>query len=136
MVGLMYPKDGVGFEEFDHYWLHEHSKIFTSLDIVKKNLLKYEQVCALREAMHQDGDSHRITQFHLNQELNQTFAEQGVTALPHYGMAIFEAETYEKILEVFAHPDYTSIVVPDELKFMNRMKSSLVAGQCAMILGA
>ena len=43
---------------------------------------------------------------------------------------------YEKILEVFAHPDYTSIVVPDELKFMNRMKSSLVAGQCAMILGA
>lgn len=45
MVALMYPKDGLSFEEFDKYWLNEHSKVFTSIDIVKTNLLKYEQVC-------------------------------------------------------------------------------------------
>lgn len=44
MCALMYPKDGLSFEEFDHYWLHEHSKVFSSIEVVKTNLLKYEQV--------------------------------------------------------------------------------------------
>lgn len=44
MVALLYPKEGLSFEEFDRYWLNEHSKVFTSIDIVKKNFLKYEQV--------------------------------------------------------------------------------------------
>lgn len=44
MVALLYPKEGLSFEEFDQYWLNEHSKVFTSIDIVKKNFLKYEQV--------------------------------------------------------------------------------------------
>ena len=44
MVGLMYPKDGLSFEEFDDYYLKFHGKLFASLPIVQKNLLKYEQV--------------------------------------------------------------------------------------------
>ena len=43
-MALMYPKEGITFEEFDAYWLQEHSKIFMSLDIVQKNLTRYEQV--------------------------------------------------------------------------------------------
>ena len=44
LAALMYPKEGVSFEEFDSHWLNVHSRLFASLDIVKKNLLKYEQV--------------------------------------------------------------------------------------------
>jgi hypothetical protein len=44
MVALMYPKAGLPFEEIDRYWGDEHARIFTSIAIVKKNLIKYEQV--------------------------------------------------------------------------------------------
>ena len=41
---LMAPKPGLSFEEFDRYWLDVHAKVFSSIAIVKRNLLKYEQV--------------------------------------------------------------------------------------------
>ena len=47
MIALFEPKEGLSFEEFDHYWLHEHGKLFASLAIVKEKLLKYEQVSFL-----------------------------------------------------------------------------------------
>jgi EthD domain len=36
------------------------------------------------------------------------------------GLAIFEADSYEKIFAVFKDEDYLKIVVPDELKFIDR----------------
>ena len=50
-------------------------------------------------------------------------------------MAIFEAESYEKIIEVFTHPDYLRIVVPDEEKFFDRAKSTMIGGQFAELMG-
>lgn len=41
---LMAPKPGLSFEEFDRYWLDVHAKVFSSIEIAKRNLLKYEQV--------------------------------------------------------------------------------------------
>ena len=41
---LMAPKPGLSFEEFDRYWLDVHAKVFSSIAIAKRNLLKYEQV--------------------------------------------------------------------------------------------
>ena len=49
-------------------------------------------------------------------------------------MSIFEAESVEKIFEVFTHPEYMRVVVPDEQKFFNREKSSLVIGEVAAVL--
>ena len=43
---LFFPAQGITPEQFSQYWLHEHGKRFMSLDIVKKNLTKYEQVGA------------------------------------------------------------------------------------------
>jgi hypothetical protein len=40
----MHKKDGMSQEEFYRYWHDVHGQLFASLDIVKKNLLKYEQV--------------------------------------------------------------------------------------------
>lgn len=61
-------------------------------------------------------------------------AAQGATPTSHYGMAIFEAESYEKIIEVFTHPDYLRIVVPDEEKFFDRAKSTMIGGQFAELM--
>lgn len=41
---LLYRKPGMSRSDFQHYWREEHSAIFSSVAIVKKNLLNYEQV--------------------------------------------------------------------------------------------
>ena len=46
-------------------------------------------------------------------------------------MAVFEAESYEKLLEVFSHPDYQSVVYPDEKLILDRSRSQVIAGQFA-----
>lgn len=48
-----------------------------------------------------------------------------------YGMAIFEAESYEKLLQVFSDPEYRRVVFPDEKTILDRTKSQVVAGQYA-----
>lgn len=44
LAALFYPAQGVSREQFGRYWLREHGKLFMSLDIVRKNITKYEQV--------------------------------------------------------------------------------------------
>lgn len=41
---LLYKKEGMTDEEFFTYWREVHGPLFASLEIVKKNLIKYEQV--------------------------------------------------------------------------------------------
>lgn len=41
---LIYRKPGMSTEEFQKYWRTEHSQTFAKLAVVKRNLLKYEQV--------------------------------------------------------------------------------------------
>lgn len=44
LSAIIYRKKGMSVEEFSKYWREEHAKLFANLPIVKKNLLKYEQV--------------------------------------------------------------------------------------------
>ena len=44
LVILINRKEGMSVEDFQKYWRDEHSHLFSSLAIVKENLLKYEQV--------------------------------------------------------------------------------------------
>ena len=43
---LLVRKQGMSIEEFQKYWRETHAALFTSLDVVKRNLVKYEQVCS------------------------------------------------------------------------------------------
>ncbi|KAF7797935.1 hypothetical protein EIP86_009142 [Pleurotus ostreatoroseus] len=115
VVVLMHRKDDISFEDFDRYWLTQHAKIFTSIDIVKKNLLKYEQ-------------------FHFNLAANQVLASLGIPQTTAAGIAVFEAECFEKIFAIFQDSEYQRVVVPDEMKFIEREKSQLVAGELASVL--
>lgn len=44
-------------------------------------------------------------------------------------MAIFEAESYDKIFQVFADPQYEQVVFPDEKKILDRSRSNVFAGE-------
>ena len=44
LVFMLYRKEGMSAEDFHKYWREEHSHVFAGVGIVKKNLIKYEQV--------------------------------------------------------------------------------------------
>ena len=43
-AALFYPVSGVSNTHWRRYWLQEHGRLFASLDVVKRNITKYEQV--------------------------------------------------------------------------------------------
>ena len=41
---FVYRKQGLSLDEFQKYWREQHSGLFSSIAIVKENLLSYQQV--------------------------------------------------------------------------------------------
>lgn len=60
----------------------------------------------------------------------------GYSAPPFAGIAIFEAESVEKIYEVFQDEEYTRVVIPDEERFFIRKDVQFLGGSYTTILGA
>lgn len=58
-----------------------------------------------------------------------------MVGIPYWGMAVFEAESYEKLFAVFENPEYLEKIVPDEQNFIARERSSMVAGRSAGFAG-
>ncbi|KAI0358751.1 hypothetical protein OH77DRAFT_1397050 [Trametes cingulata] len=114
---LMAPKPGLSFEEFDSYWLNVHARVFSSIAIAKRNLLKYEQ-------------------FHLDPKYDEVIAAQTLakSRSPFRGIAIFEATSLDKIFEIFQDEEYLRVVVPDEHKFFDHENAQILAGPFATII--
>ncbi|KAL6717767.1 hypothetical protein ACLMJK_003852 [Lecanora helva] len=104
LVTLVYRKKDTSFEDFSNYWANEHAKLFKELPIAKQNLLSYEQS-------------------HANPESVQQLTHVGFPCSDADGMAIFEAESSEKLWAVFQDEEYHKVAVPDEEKFMDRERS-------------
>lgn len=58
----------------------------------------------------------------------------GVHKLPYWGMAIFEAESYEKLMEVFTDKEYMEVCRPDEEKFFTPLLTELAVGDFAVFI--
>lgn len=43
LLFLLKRKEGLTWEQFSNYWHETHAKLFVSLEIVKSNILAYEQ---------------------------------------------------------------------------------------------
>ncbi|KAF5385132.1 hypothetical protein D9615_000971 [Tricholomella constricta] len=102
-------KPGLSKEEFSRYWKGPHAELFTSLETVKKNVIKYEQA-------------------HVNDKYitaPQAMA-MGLTAPDWDGFAVFDAESYDKLFEVFSSEEYAKIAVPDEENFIDRPKFQIL----------
>ncbi|KAJ6508005.1 hypothetical protein C8R47DRAFT_1036853 [Mycena vitilis] len=117
LVVLLKRKSSLSKEEFHTYWSEKHGPLFSSLEIVKTNLLKYEQ------AHTNDAILQQITQM------------MGAPMSEWDGMAIFEAETYGKIFEVFTHPEYQEKVIPDEKSFMDRESCQMLPLDLFTVIG-
>ncbi|KAI0655974.1 hypothetical protein C8Q70DRAFT_1016607 [Cubamyces menziesii] len=120
MVVLVTPKAGVSQEEFSAYWKDKHAPLFLTLAISKRNLYKYEQ-------------------FHVDPKLTALLgANSGwsasASALPKFGgVAVFEAESPEKVIEIFQDEEYLRVVAPDEGEFCDRAGLYILAGHYVTI---
>jgi hypothetical protein len=56
------------------------------------------------------------------------FASHGIPPSGYNGGAEFWANSIEELGAVFQDPEYQSIVVPDELKFLKRDEATLLVG--------
>ncbi|KAJ6468121.1 hypothetical protein C8R47DRAFT_1151915 [Mycena vitilis] len=81
LILLVKRKPGVSKEEFSRHWTEVHGPLFAGLDIVKKNLLKYEQA-------------------HRNDKIAESLQAGGLAVAEWDGMVVFEGESYEKVMEV------------------------------------
>ncbi|KZP06485.1 hypothetical protein FIBSPDRAFT_318082 [Athelia psychrophila] len=113
LAGFLKKKQDLTTEEFLSYWLNNHGKLFSSLDIVKKNLLKYEQCHPSATAAGSLGRYIPLANWD--------------------GMVIFEGESYEKIMEVFTSAEYLDTAVPDEKNFLDREATQFLALDIATI---
>ncbi|KAG5644109.1 hypothetical protein DXG03_009128 [Asterophora parasitica] len=94
-------------EEFSHYWNGPHAELFLSLDIVKKNVIKYEQA-------------------HVNDKFVKAPLALGLTESDWDGLVVLDGESYEKLFEVFSSEEYAKIVAPDEENFLDRAKVQIL----------
>lgn len=60
---------------------------------------------------------------HANGDALQQLKETGFGTIEADGIAIFEANTYEKMYEIFTDEDLKKTVVSDEEQFLDRGKS-------------
>ncbi|KAF8899392.1 hypothetical protein BD779DRAFT_1667065 [Infundibulicybe gibba] len=92
-------RDNYTHEEWSEYWANTHSKIFTSIPIVQKNLLRYEQA-------------------HVNETTTAAFQALGFPIATYDGVAIFEPPASTS----FWSDDYKNIAIPNESIFVDRPK--------------
>ncbi|OSD04040.1 hypothetical protein PYCCODRAFT_1476540 [Trametes coccinea BRFM310] len=113
MTVLVKPKKGMSYEEFFDYWENMHAPLFSSMAIAKRNLRKYEQ-------------------FNIDPEMTGVVRNKwgvGMGPVPPFaGIAQFEADTPEKILEIFDDEEYIKNVAPDGVNFVDRSAIQVVAG--------
>lgn len=101
VLALLRKREDISQDEFHRYWIGVHLKVFTSIAVVKKDLTKYEQL-------------------HKNHEFCEAVEKMGFSIPQWDGIALFEAESFEKILAIFDDEEYKRVVIPDELKFIDR----------------
>ncbi|KII93019.1 hypothetical protein PLICRDRAFT_376893 [Plicaturopsis crispa FD-325 SS-3] len=113
MLVFLKRKEGTSKEEFKRYWLDVHGPLYVALPIVKKNVLRYEQI-------HPDDAQAQAL---------------GIAVSAYDGIAIIEAESFEKIAEVSQDPEFRRVSLPDSEKFMDMSALQYLPMRYATLLG-
>ncbi|KAG8532948.1 uncharacterized protein KY384_002826 [Bacidia gigantensis] len=112
---FFYRKEGMSFEDFDAYWRDEHSKNALSIPIFKRNILRYEQI-------------------HVNPQARSQYITDGKSVSDYDGIVVLEAESEEKIKELFEDPEYLARLVPDEERFTEKKTFTMMPGWVCTVL--
>ncbi|KAE9386860.1 hypothetical protein BT96DRAFT_891349 [Gymnopus androsaceus JB14] len=97
-------------EQFSEHWSKNHAHIFTNLDAVKKNLVRYNQ-------------------FHVLPQYNETFESMGLPIAPFDGAAEFYVEKLDNLLALFGDEQYQKNAIPDEKNFLDRNSVQIMIGE-------
>ncbi|KAG5638508.1 hypothetical protein H0H81_012313 [Sphagnurus paluster] len=81
VMSFLKRKAGISVEEFRRYWESPHAEDFLSLDITKKNIIKYERA-------------------YPNSKYIADAESKGFPVPDWDGVVLLDGESYEKILEV------------------------------------
>ncbi|RDB24418.1 hypothetical protein Hypma_008455 [Hypsizygus marmoreus] len=117
LIFFLKRKEGLTKEQFSRHWLDPHAKLFMSLESVKANVTKYEQL-------------------HTNDVYTEAIkAIQGSIPTSDWdGIVHLEGESYEKLFAVFQSEEYAKIVTPDEEKFIDRAKCQILPLDLASLI--
>ncbi|KAI0737359.1 hypothetical protein C8Q80DRAFT_1115427 [Daedaleopsis nitida] len=112
VIALLAKKDGMSDADFFKHWHEVHGPLWANLEITKKNILKYEQVPPLRPAV------------------DAAIRAWGgaMPASTYKGVAVVEAESYEKIFEALKSDEWMAVGPADEAKFLDRSKTMFIPG--------
>jgi hypothetical protein len=94
---LLKRKATLSREEFRRYWIETHGPLVNSLDVIKTNLLKIEQVRKSHDLSHPSVEKQ---QAHVNESVIAHLTQMPFGPSEWDGIAILEAESYAKIFEV------------------------------------
>ncbi|KAG7100199.1 hypothetical protein E1B28_001974 [Marasmius oreades] len=102
-------------EEFNRYWLDEHTRVSLKFAGTKETVLKYEQL-------------------HVNQEEKARLKKIGEQVLDYDGVVMFDTDSFEKFGALLNGEEYIKDVLPDEEKFVTREECIVVRANIAPIV--
>lgn len=109
-------KEGLTLEEFYHHWFEGLSKMLLSSPIFVDNVLKYEQL-------------------RIDSEAAAMLKAVGFEPPEQWdGMALLEAESFEKIFAIFQSEEYKTTIGPYEDQFLQRKAAQIFPLKFAVFL--
>ncbi|SJL13636.1 uncharacterized protein ARMOST_17083 [Armillaria ostoyae] len=116
-VALLFKrKEGLTLEEFYHQWFEGLSKMLLSSPIFVDNVLKYEQL-------------------RIDSEAAAMLKAVGFEPPEQWdGMALLEAESFEKIFAIFQSEEYKTTIGPYEDQFLQRKAAQIFPLKFAVFL--
>ncbi|KAI2610223.1 uncharacterized protein GGS25DRAFT_521032 [Hypoxylon fragiforme] len=102
-------RDDISHEEFHKYWDNEHAKIFLSVPIVKKNVVKY-------------------TQFHANNGATADITNFGLAMVGYDGVANIWGKSLDDLLAIYNDEEFLRVSAPDGDKFFVQKEIAVMYG--------
>ncbi|KAF9062648.1 hypothetical protein BDP27DRAFT_1233249 [Rhodocollybia butyracea] len=103
----VHKNEDISTEQFRDYWQNTHSKIFLGASIVKRNILRYEQM-------------------YVNEEIRSLVRTLGFRAMDCDGLVMYEAESFAKIADVFLDTEFIRDVITSEMRFVDRDRAQVI----------
>ncbi|CAL1696218.1 unnamed protein product [Somion occarium] len=110
VVFLIKRRPDLTHEQFSEHWSKNHGRIFTSLKIVKENIIRYNQ-------------------FHILEQPSEELVKIGLPVAPYDGAAEFTVEKLEDLLALFGDEAYQKNAFPDEDNFLDRNSVQVLVGE-------
>ncbi|KIJ24680.1 hypothetical protein M422DRAFT_39056 [Sphaerobolus stellatus SS14] len=109
-VAFLKRRPDITHEQFIERWGQNHAKIFTSLEVTKRNIIRYSQL-------------------HVNLQHSKTLNQAGLQVASFDGMVEMEVENLDDFLAIFTDEEFLKIGSPDEDNFLDKTSVQVIVGE-------